>query len=351
MTIRFYLPTTGTPSITPSFDGGWNQTTNADRIEMVTSKISSSFVNKTEAETNATSGWTVLWRQFISVEQWEAYSFTGSDTWKLQLRCMEDNALANDYLYIIAKVVQSDGTIRGTLISAVVDGSEFVKTTYTNRSMSGSCQTISMQDSDHILLEIGYQANNTKTAPYIGGAEFGDNSGSDLPEDDSSTSQFCPWLELSSTLVEFSTVKAFIGTIGSASDIPDVPLKRTREFVSVAVAGVSNIVDASLKRIRGFIGSISLPLFNELVDGGLEDWVSATDLTSWIEEIQGATTVNREATEIHGGIYSCRIDVDASNNEGLIRQAVSLGEGHRYHVTVWFKIPVGKSGKIKLKAS
>jgi len=64
-----------------------------------------------------------------------------------------------------------------------------------------------------------------------------------------------------------------------------------------------------------------------LTDGGLEVWASATDLTSWVEALAGTSTVNREATTIHGGTYAARFDLDGSASLAQIVQIIASGGG------------------------
>lgn len=74
-----------------------------------------------------------------------------------------------------------------------------------------------------------------------------------------------------------------------------------------------------------------------LVDGGLENWTSATDLTSWTESTTGTSTVNREDSAIHAGSYACRFDVDASSSAVAIQQSVAVLLGAYYRASVWAK--------------
>lgn len=81
-----------------------------------------------------------------------------------------------------------------------------------------------------------------------------------------------------------------------------------------------------------------------LTDGGLENWTSATDLTSWTETVSGTSTVNQETSVIHGGSSAARFDIDASNSTGKIRQnnsGFSIGDWVAFRV--WAKS--GTAGK------
>lgn len=86
----------------------------------------------------------------------------------------------------------------------------------------------------------------------------------------------------------------------------------------------------------------------KVTDGGMEAWASATNLTNWTEFISGTSTVNRESVTMHGGLYSCRLDIDGSNSEAHIYQALTLTPGGRYHLRVWYKVDAGKYGGLLL---
>ncbi|MEZ4684195.1 MAG: hypothetical protein R2932_59290 [Caldilineaceae bacterium] len=76
------------------------------------------------------------------------------------------------------------------------------------------------------------------------------------------------------------------------------------------------------------------------LNGNLEEWNSATDLFGWTEQIAGSTTINQEATELHGGSYAARFAIDASNNVAKISQNISCTTGDWLLVTVWAKTNV-----------
>ncbi len=75
-----------------------------------------------------------------------------------------------------------------------------------------------------------------------------------------------------------------------------------------------------------------------LTDGALEVWTSTTDLTNWLEQIAGTSTVNREGTTLHGGTYACRLDVDGSASTCQIYQTVTAPAGSWILMTGWGKV-------------
>ena len=86
-----------------------------------------------------------------------------------------------------------------------------------------------------------------------------------------------------------------------------------------------------------------------LTDGALENWNSAADLASWSENKSGSSTINREGTIVHGGSYSCRLDVDASNSAVYPGQNTSLPLGAWVQASAWlYASASGKTAKVYL---
>jgi hypothetical protein len=68
-----------------------------------------------------------------------------------------------------------------------------------------------------------------------------------------------------------------------------------------------------------------------LADGGMENWNSATDLTSWLETLNGTSTINREGANKYAGNYACRFDLDASDSEVRITYGGYVGLLNRFY--------------------
>jgi len=76
-----------------------------------------------------------------------------------------------------------------------------------------------------------------------------------------------------------------------------------------------------------------------LPNGNMESWAGATNLNTWVEGTAGSSSVNQESSEIHEGTYSCRFDIDASNNTAYIKQTPfgSLEASTAYTFSFWYK--------------
>jgi hypothetical protein len=114
---------------------------------------------------------------------------------------------------------------------------------------------------------------------------------------------------------------------------------KTTSDVQFDFIRATNVAPTSIT--DGAIPYMSAP--QKITDGGLENWASATDLTSWTEIIAGTSSVNQETSVVHGGSNCLRIDVDASNSEARIYQAFTLETSTLYRLNFWYKNASGKT--------
>lgn len=78
----------------------------------------------------------------------------------------------------------------------------------------------------------------------------------------------------------------------------------------------------------------------KVTNGTLESWTSATDLDNFTETIGGSSTVNRESTaaHVHGGTYSCKLDIDSNNTHARIEIVnLTLVASTAYRLSFWYK--------------
>jgi len=200
MATRFYLPHS-LHRLTPAYAGGWTTTAGATRHSMQTVKMSEALASVPTPVGGYTGERSMMSRQYISDPLSGSGTITG--TIKGQLRCQSPSITYDYCLAIVAKVVSGDGaTLRGTLLTLIPSSlqSEWA-TTLINRNfpVSTSVAEVAFQDGDRIVIELGAKAFATGwyTNWYI---RYGDSSGSDLPENETGTDDYCPWVELSQTL-------------------------------------------------------------------------------------------------------------------------------------------------------
>lgn len=210
MATRFYLPSTGTPSISPAFGSGWEVTTNADRRTMVTTRIASAMTNKDGVGDAAVTD--QLLRQYIS-SALAAQTLSGTVKGVMRMASNTANIGMGAPAFRVAKC-NSDGSVV-TEIIAVTASPEAASaappategTTLENRRLETSptntftitVPSTTINDGDFLIVELGYKDNTTDTGRFVR-INFGDDSASDLPEDETTTTADNPWVEFSADI-------------------------------------------------------------------------------------------------------------------------------------------------------
>ena len=219
MAERFYLPSTGAAAVSPAY-GAWGNVIVADRRAMVTTRISSAMTNQDAFTSDLLENASYLWRQYVSAPI-PAQTITG--TIKGQVRCSETDATDNhDRVTIRVIVVSNDGgTVRGTLLALGYYGNtnEYsIAPTLTSRKIADgdALSSVVAQANDRIVVEIGTQ--NSVLSIFEDeplSAVFGDDSGTDLPEDETTTATNNPWVEFSQNLFNQTLTPSAVASAGA----------------------------------------------------------------------------------------------------------------------------------------
>lgn len=195
---RLYLPSTGTPDISPAFDSGWDKTANAVRRPADIARSSTAMATGADLTGSATANYDVLHYQYV-------YGPIGTQTISgnvtAQILVTEDDPTYNLKTQLGIRVVASDGvTVRGTLLALGTYGNEW-NNSLTNRTFPSTALTsVDAVDGDYIVIELGYR--QTAAVLGSGGWRVGDNGTSDLPEDETTTdTTLNPWIEFSTYIV------------------------------------------------------------------------------------------------------------------------------------------------------
>jgi hypothetical protein len=199
-TVRFYLEGTGTPAITPAFDGSWTITGSGDRAPMNTTRASTSVFKQGNLFPFTGLGLqTMLMRQFVSSAT-VAGNVTITGTVNGQARASVNNMTGTTiYTTVLIRVISPGGTVRGTLLNTLLlgAGGTAVTTTATNRTtpVSTALTSVAAQTGDYIVVEIGgTQIAAPTTGRYINIAFLTSNA-TDLPVNNTTTTSNNSWIE------------------------------------------------------------------------------------------------------------------------------------------------------------
>ena len=204
MATRFYHNPTAIPTITPAFDAGWEQSGVAVRrcLFTVAPKSGAPAVEVADTETSLSAVFDVLLAQYIS-EPLEAQTIAGNVSG--QILGYESDIAADLLPAVLIRVFDSTGTTATGTLLAQTNGTEFVLTTPTNRSVPASVALTStpVNKDDVIVVEYGFRATNAVATAYTGTLRFmsGDLTPTDLPVNESATTDNNSWMEFSQTLL------------------------------------------------------------------------------------------------------------------------------------------------------
>jgi hypothetical protein len=192
---QFYLTADDALYTPATWKGGWDNTADAVSCLLDTTKTTADPAKFTiqaasSEETNASPLYRAALGRFVSGPM---LAQTISGTVQVVVGVLSSNALAEFYfsLHIWATEGDSD-TVRGTLLnqySELASSNNPFPTTPKGRDLivSAALNAVTILDDDRIVVEVGYIARNTSTAPYTGtlyyGTDYYSNGSPDMSRD------------------------------------------------------------------------------------------------------------------------------------------------------------------------
>lgn len=195
---RIYLPSTGSPAISPSFDSSWEKSNTALRRPADIARSSTAMTTDAFLSGVASANYDTACYQYV-YGPIGAQTLAGNVT--AQLRMFVDTPAVSDKVQMCIRVIAADGaTVRGTLLSHGTYGTDLIFTTATNHTFpSTAMSSVEALDGDYIVVEVGYRQ---VTATSVGCSfRVGDAASADLPVDETTTDDLNPWIEFSTYIV------------------------------------------------------------------------------------------------------------------------------------------------------
>lgn len=219
MATRFYLPEDAiTPPISPTPSASWEDTSNLVRSICSTAKYGDAMTTVALPDDGDDTSKDVLSRQYVSAELTAGQTITGSQSLKSQCRIVEVSGGNNLFLALGIRVIASDGTtVRKTVLDVTRDNTEASSGTLTNRAFTATSAATNYTTvaGDRLVIEIGLGGDPAGGSVHEGSLRLGTAAASDLAEDDSSTTDNNPWVQLNDSLTFVTTtVTKSIGTTG-----------------------------------------------------------------------------------------------------------------------------------------
>lgn len=243
---RFYLPSTGTATISPAFDSAWDDTSSVTSRPASTTRGTSAFAEITDTETSSSNTWDVCLGRYIS-EPLSAQTISG--TVMGIIRARESNTAANARSQMVIRVVSGDGTtVRGTLLAqnnTTTNINEWVATTTVTAarnarfpvgSAAAALTSVTAQQGDRIVIEVGGRAVNTSTTSYTLGMRFGENA-ADLADNETGVVEGAPWIDFSAGIQFFTAPTAHNVAGAISAKKPSISATATQTFPARSVTG------------------------------------------------------------------------------------------------------------------
>jgi hypothetical protein len=203
MATRLYLPASAaTVPFSPAQLAGWDDVSILARANCSTIKLGNAMATVSFTDADVTDR-DILFRQYISLPLTAGQSITGGQTLKAQLLVSETDAANNLFLVVAVRIFAADGVTVQKQMAGInsLDDTEAAITLKNRRwqktSASGDYTTVA---GDRVVLEIGMSGLPGAGGSHSSSIRFGDSASSDLPVDDSTTSDDAPWFEFASTL-------------------------------------------------------------------------------------------------------------------------------------------------------
>ena len=199
MATRFYTDPTNAPSVSPAFNGGWTDTSQAIRRQLV---LDSPGVNDSitiQLDETATYNDTILAAQFVSppLNALDPVQMSGI---KASFRLLESNAKANVYLYLRYRKCDGDGSNVGEFYDGfAIDTTEADESVLTNRNLSTYGGDTSLAQGQRVVIEVGLFFEYSKVSSYTGSISITDNSGTDLGANNTDTAAYNSGIEIGDT--------------------------------------------------------------------------------------------------------------------------------------------------------
>jgi hypothetical protein len=244
MTRRYYLANAAAPFTPTTIRGAWDQTASSV-TNLLGSVPSGGAATVAMTEVNVTNLWDVLFGRWVSEPIYHAGTLAGTATWIAGV--LESSLSANDFFHVhIFVTVGSTDVVRGTLLTDSIGATEFPNPTATGRGEGAKTITsTAVSVGDRIVVEIGYQAQNTVTTSFTGTMNYGNTGTTDLASASTAVTTNPGWIEFSDTngvlnvIQEHSSSPASVTTSAANSGVTTAAFTPPGDCLLVALCEIS----------------------------------------------------------------------------------------------------------------
>lgn len=164
--------------------------------------------------------------------------------------------------------------------------------TLTNRRDTATSSSLTVEAGDRIIIEIGTGGNPNTGATHSSTISYGDDSGTDLPENDTETAANNPWVEFPNTITFLTAYEVTVSETITATEAKnnDVTVAQS-ESLSLSESKNSDLAVTILDEIGGFGGLTDVLNFDLTLAVG--ESVLLSDSIQTVKTPPDATVIDR----------------------------------------------------------
>jgi hypothetical protein len=322
MTKKFYLNDAAAAYTPAVAKGAWNDTTNQPDIGDASELPNGAYTTLGVAETNSSPTWNVLLATFVTPALANNVNFSTNDVVTGVLSVLESSISALDvtHLHIWVTTGNSD-VVRGTLLNDFVSSTRWPTTTagqnFGTQHLSNNVNALA---GDHIVIEIGYQAQNTSVTSFTGTLGFGTNNtaGSDLTDGDTAVTTDPSWIEFSTDFgVEVVLLGQTFDTNTGTHTVTATP--QPNDLIVIVTAATGNTADTT-PTDNNTHGGVYTQIVNPLKNVSA-DKMAAYVRTEFIQYKVSTVFTHAPGTTTGGGLAVYAVRGMAKVGSGAIKQS------------------------------
>lgn len=221
MAVRFYTSNVAAPYTPTTKQGAWN-TNSATSTKHLAPRPSGTAATLTQSEASGTNLYDVLLGRWVSDAAVTAGTLGGNLAFTLGRR--ESNTAQNAFWHIHLYATTGDSdTPRGTLLADWVGAVEWPTTAAAETVTGVALNPVAVQAGDRLVLEVGYQDQNTSTTSYSGTINYGGAGLVDLVNAATTVTTNPGWIELDTADALFAPPTSAAQDTFSAGTLADPP--------------------------------------------------------------------------------------------------------------------------------
>lgn len=195
---RYYFQNAAAPYDPATERGAWDATAGYTGIKLGTTKAGAA-TSASQSDSVNTANYDMLVLKAVGDAFASDGTISGNINWCLGVAESVSSMDAVYHVHIFVTVGDSD-TVRGTVLTDSIQGTEWALTTLTGKAISSvAASTVNFQAGDRIVVEMGVRDQGNVVTLAAGTIEYGGTGGTDLTDGSTDVTNRPGWIEFDIT--------------------------------------------------------------------------------------------------------------------------------------------------------